>query len=712
MAIINTIRKRTGLLLIIILLGIVAFLLQDLFTSGRLFSGGPKPVGEIAGVDISLQDYQTVLSEMEAQYEMATGQPLDEQTRPRVRQQAWDQLVFEHAYGAQYAKLGIMVTNEGPDCEQVDMVRGLTVHSQMTQEETFLDPVTGQFSPERVVQFLSQIADPQTPEAEYYQKIWFQREKAMVQERLRTKYFDLYSKTAYVTELEAKREHREAGSSAVIDYFYLPFTAIEDSMIAVSEDELSDYLAAHPNEFEAYPNRSVEYVVFNVLPSAADREAFMISFKALAGRFAETANDTTFVNSYAENPQIRGYTKELLPPALKADSLEGPQIGKVYGPFEEGPGQFKLYKAIAEVRDTVRTASHILLKDPAKADSVLTALKQGADFEALAKEISEDPGSGAKGGDLGEFRAGQMVPEFQGAVFSAKRAGLIDSLVQSQFGFHIIKVGAAGGVLRTEPQIVVASVDKTLRASERSRNEVYRKASIFQNRSENLDGFRVQAEGDSSVELQTAPFIDANSPYLGQVPNAREAVMWAYNDESEIGDLSPVIKLENQYVILALTGKRDKDEKTVEGLRDQLEAKVRRDKKREILLSQAKSVQAPKGDMKALADAYNTKYNPFATFGKDYQLTMQVMGLSESGYEPAFVGQVFRTEKGQASGFIGGESGVLAFVVRRRTEPTEIADYSTVRQGLLQQIGYQMTQQVDNWVREHAEVDDRRYRYY
>ena len=90
-------------------------------------------------------------------------------------------------------------------------------------------------------------------------------------------------------------------------------------------------------------------------------------------------------------------------------------------------------------------ASHILImgkgdETEAKALAVLQQLKSGGDFAAIAKKESQDPGSAEKGGDLGEFAKGKMVPQFEEAAFSLKEPGDMTGLVKSQFGFHIIKL--------------------------------------------------------------------------------------------------------------------------------------------------------------------------------------------------------------------------------------------------------------------------------
>ncbi|WP_312780131.1 peptidylprolyl isomerase [Acidovorax temperans] len=105
------------------------------------------------------------------------------------------------------------------------------------------------------------------------------------------------------------------------------------------------------------------------------------------------------------------------------------------------------YKAKPErfkVDEQVR-ARHILIAGKeaaarAQAEKVLEEIKAGADFAKLAAERSADKGSAAKGGDLGFFGRGKMVPEFEAAVFALQATGDLSGVVESQFGYHIIQL--------------------------------------------------------------------------------------------------------------------------------------------------------------------------------------------------------------------------------------------------------------------------------
>lgn len=85
-------------------------------------------------------------------------------------------------------------------------------------------------------------------------------------------------------------------------------------------------------------------------------------------------------------------------------------------------------------------ARHILVKTKEEADAIIKQLDGGAKFEDLANQHTTDPSGKTSGGDLGYFAAGQMVPEFEKAAFALEPGSYTKQPVQSQFGFHVIKV--------------------------------------------------------------------------------------------------------------------------------------------------------------------------------------------------------------------------------------------------------------------------------
>jgi peptidyl-prolyl cis-trans isomerase C len=130
----------------------------------------------------------------------------------------------------------------------------------------------------------------------------------------------------------------------------------------------------------------------------------------------------------------------------------------------------------------------------AKADEVYKNVsKPGADFAAIAKETSDDPGSAAKGGELGTFRHGQMVPAFETAAF-AMNPGEIGAPIKTQFGYHIIKVD-----------------EKKTRSLEETKSEIESK----------LKQDKVQQQMDA---LKKSVKVDLNDQFFGPAPTPPAAV--------------------------------------------------------------------------------------------------------------------------------------------------------------------------------------------
>lgn len=138
----------------------------------------------------------------------------------------------------------------------------------------------------------------------------------------------------------------------------------------------------------------------------------------------------------ADSPKYKARMAFLEAQALRNSYVEDEVQGKV----SEDEIKARYEKDVAGyVAPEEVHARHILVKTEDEANAILKQLADGGDFQAIAKEKSEDPGSKVNGGDLGFFAKGQMVPEFEAEAFALKPGETSTKPVKTQFGYHIIK---------------------------------------------------------------------------------------------------------------------------------------------------------------------------------------------------------------------------------------------------------------------------------
>jgi peptidyl-prolyl cis-trans isomerase C len=196
-------------------------------------------------------------------------------------------------------------------------------------------------------------------------------------------------------------------------------------------------------------------ILFRLLASEAKVRGVTVTPQEITDRIAQIKQQFPSEAEFQKELTKRHTTMAQLQDEQRRDLLNAKTIEAEVAPriavteqeldtfYKANPDQFKEQEAVR--------ASHILFgvaKDAApaakqatrtEAEGVLKRVKAGEDFAALAKQYSKDPGSAAVGGDLNYFPKGQMVPAFDAAAFALK-TGEISSLVETEFGFHIIKL--------------------------------------------------------------------------------------------------------------------------------------------------------------------------------------------------------------------------------------------------------------------------------
>ncbi|MEP7264559.1 MAG: SurA N-terminal domain-containing protein [Bacteroidota bacterium] len=698
MAVIEKLRSKASLLIGIVAFSLLAFILGDFLTSNKsMFSGNGNTVGVIGGKKIDVQGFEKdVQTEIENYKLSQNKETVDNNTTDQIRDQAWNKLVNDIVMGSQYKSLGINVSTD----ELADMVKGKNIHPQIRQ--AFTDPKTGVFNPATVINFLKNMDNDPTGKTK---RQWLNFEKAIYEERLQAKYNDLVKQGLYVSTPEAKMEYENRNRNASIKFVTINYNTIPDTTIQVSDEDLKTVYNRNIKKYKQEASRSIDYVTFEVIPSQADMQASLANIAKLAADFRTSDDDTAFVVANSDEAMDNSFHKKgSLDPQIDSVIFDAP-IGTVIGPYSTG-SSFRLAKLTDSriLPDSVQ-ARHILIpveggnKDAAmaKADSLKKVIEAGGNFAQLAMQFSSDQGSKIKGGDLGYFAQGMMVPSFNDACFQGKVGDR--PIVESQFGIHLIEItGQKGGT----KQVKVATVIQNTQPSSKTYQEYFQKANDFANKYNTNDAFDKGVK-EANQTKQTENNVMESTRQIGGIENSRELVRWAFNNEK--GTVSKAFEFGNKFVIARLNEVREKGTATMEQKKDELLVEARRDKKAEMLIDKINKTGSATN-----LDALAGKLGVQVMTAENFNFTSPY--LASAGYEPYVTGYVTTLKAGTVSKPVKGQSGVYVVMVNSFTEPAAAKDFKDIKTQMTQQYQQRSQYEVLNALREKADIQDNRGKFY
>jgi len=696
MALINTLRNKMGKVLVAVIgIAILSFVLADLLgPNSTLFGGNDNTVGEIAGETVNLQDFQALVEQQESNYVMNFNRQPGEREKQTIRNQAWELLIARHAFGKQYEEVGIEVTGD----EVWDMMQGKNISP--TIQQSFTNPETGQFDREVFINFMQQLPNA-APEQRYRWEVF---KKDLKPGRERIKFENLLVKSVYVTSAEAQREYSAQNDVAEIKYLYVPYYAVSDSAVNVSENQLKDYYAENKEKYKVENSRDLKYVSFPIIASSEDSAFVKQELLDLREEFKSVEDDSVFagVNTDALNYYGK-YQAANLPRPLMAN-VSNLTKGDVRGPYLDGPN-YKLHKVSDIYEDTVEyaKASHILFsgedeETKQQAEDVLQQIKDGANFSAMARQYGSD-GTANRGGDLGWFKTGDMVDEFQEAVFNTDEAGLLDELVKTEYGYHIIRVDEP----KTNTVYKVATIEREILPGDETINQAFRKADLYASKIDNLSSFESVAKEDS-LNITPVSGLKKNDRRVGTLGDARQVVQWLFRDAS-VGDVSEVFELDEEYVVAVMTKETEEGYKGLDQVRDEVSAKVKNQLKGDIIIEKL-------GSLEGTLDEKATSYGSDATVYTNSELKLSTNSLQGVGFDPEAVGKAFALESSETSSPFKAENGVLVIEMQNKTTAPEIGDYSIYKQQVSQNIQNRVGFSIGEAIKENASIEDKRYKFY
>jgi peptidyl-prolyl cis-trans isomerase D len=405
-------------------------------------------------------------------------------------------------------------------------------------------------------------------------------------------------------------------------------------------------------------------------PTEAELKAFYDNSKSL------------YNNSIPEKRQIRYVVIDTN--KLAADTQVSQQDLQRY--YSQHQDQFRVPEEVK--------VSHILIKTPlpgpdgkvdpkavadakAKAEDILKKLQGGANFADLAKKNSDDPGSAAQGGELGWIGRGRTVPEFEKAAFGLK-PGQMSSLVQSSYGFHIIKVEDRHDAHLKTLEEVKAEIEPQIKREKAAGAAQTLAGTIYtQSRTQGLDK-AAQAHG---LQVQISGTISRTDtlPGIGSAPELTEAIFNAKANSPAEQAPTPT-----GYAVFQVTDIKPPATPTFEEARSKVEADFRTQQSAKMLQQK----------IKQLADRARAEHN-LKKAALEVGATVKTSELVSSKDQVPQIGAMsgpasiaFELSPGQVSAPIDTSSGAVVIAVTDKQEPSadEAAKNSDeVREALLQQ---------------------------
>jgi peptidyl-prolyl cis-trans isomerase D len=696
MTLLTKIRNRSGLLVTIIAIALLIFILESALESRKGLSASDRSkIAVINGKDVSIEEFQSKLDQAETnQKSQSQKSTIDENTRENLRSQVWNQVMLEYIVKPRYEKIGVAVSED----ELFDMVQGKDPHPQIKQ--AFTDQKTNQFNPANVINFLKNMEKDETGDTK---NRWIVFEQAIKEERVSQKYTAMVKKGLYVTKAEAKRNYIGTSRTANIQYVAKKYSEIPDSTITVSEDDLKKYYNENKNKYKQKETvRGIDYIEYNVIPSGEDRKLLAETLEKLKAEFSTAEVDSDFVNQNSDSRFVEKYIGASAG-FMFFDSLSRSALGTVVGPYPEG-NVFKIAKLSGSkmLPDSVK-ARHILIsiengdskKAKDRADSLKTAIKGGKKFDELAKVFSKDPGSGAKGGDLGWFKEGMMVKPFNDACFEGKKGEL--QIVESQFGVHLIEVMDKGKESR---RILISTVERTSAPSSTTYQFYYGKASEFAGKNNNKDLFEKAAK-EQGLNKRSAESLRETERNFNGIENARDVVRWAYGAKKD--EVSPVFQIGDRYLVAILTKIKEKGTLPLEEVKEQVELEAKKQKKAEKFMAEFEANMKSASTIDQLAQKMNLQLET----ASNQSFINGVLG--NYGREAVIVGAAFGSKAKVLSKPSKGDNAVFVYIVTDFTEAQASADnYKSNAANVSNSVRQRVDYEIFEALKDKAEIEDRR----
>lgn len=713
MAALGKIRSRGALLIGIIGLGLFSFIAEEAFRSCDSASADKhQQVGEVLGEKINVTEFQKLVDEYTEVIKMQQGQEnLNEDQLNQVKDMVWNTYVQTKLIQNEAHKLGLTVTDA--ELQQV-LAEGT---NPMLQQTPFFNQQTGRFDVNALKKFLAeyktqQTANPQmAKQYETVYKYWTFIEKTLRQQLLSQKYQGLFAHCFLSNKVEAKMAFDEQNQESQVQLAAFPYSTIDDNKITVTDADLKAKYDEKKSIFKQYvETRDIKYIDVQVKASAADRAALQKEFDGYRAELSAAADPSDVVRKSTSLVSYLGVPvkKEALPYDI-AQRLDSMAVGSTSKVIEnKNDNTLNLVKLVAkrELPDSIQfraiqVGGANAAEAATRADSILNAIKAGADFEVVAKKY----------GQTGE-KTWMTTRQYQNAPSLDKDTkNYIENLNTMATG-ELKNLTLAQGNLVLQvvdrkamtTKYVAAVVKKNITFTKDTYSAAYNKFSSFVSANLTADELLKNA-AKSGYTVQERKDVTTAEHYLAGIHATRDAMRWLF--EAKKGAVSSLYECgDNDHLLIVVLnninpiGYRSLEDAQV---KEYIKAEVIKDKKAEQLMAKAKA-------SKSVADAKAKG----ATVAPVAQVTFAapVFVAATGASEPALSGAIAATANGKFSKQpVKGNAGVYVFQVTNKTQRPAKFD----EKAEMQRLSQRQMQMAGNFMNElyiKANVVDNRYLFF
>ena len=616
MAVLETIRVKLGIFItVLIAVALLSFIIDPSTLQSVSSSMSSKyDVGEIDGKAISYTDFQADVDRFTTINEIMTGSSVsNEETQISIRNAAWQSLIDKHLFIRNAKAAGINVGEE----EIVDILSGVIDSPVITQNPAFCDE-NGVFSPALLNDFVSYISTDETGRLKLY---WDYLIESAQTQQYYDKYYSLFAQSNVANPLMLTNEIEANNNTFDVEFVMVPFGYVQDSTIVVSDSEIKKYYDAHKKFFQQPASRDIEYVVYEVVPSAEDIAAANEDLVKVYDEFAAAENMKSFLLANSDRQYDATW--------YKAGELN--TVAKVVNDFA-----FQKNASVSEVLTNGNTFYAVRVMEEAMVpDSV---------FVKYVPATSENVDSLL---NTVEPMWITQVPGFEDVMTAKKNS----KVTVGGLTFEVVDRTAPVAKKR------VAVLEKSAVPGKETVNSYYSKANTLATKSAGkYENFQAACTEEGVYAHPVNRMLESASR-LGSIDHTKEVTRWAF--EAKVGDVSNIITVDNNYfIVAALKGIHKEGYADVKEVASQIENVLYMEKAGEKKAAEIAEKIAGKGTMEAIAEALETSVST--------KEGVAFSSLTAQGLDPKFIGAASVAEDGKICGPLAGTVGVYVYKVTGR----------------------------------------------